>query len=701
MKTCANILFVFLFLHQGVCSAQTINEMIEQLQEKRNTEKDAGKQAVILRQIANYNVYLGNADNAKLFALEALAVAKGAGNFTEQLFAELTFAKIIKNEGYGDSALLIAQNCVPLLQKIEGKKQVEFATAYHSSILAYLYIESFESDSAEKYTEKAFSLLNKNTTDPEEMKLLCNLFYTQSVILTRKVNKDEAVKAMLRSVRIAEKWGDKVNLLIVYYNYAEILTQEGGSPEAIFYSLKAAALSKELGIDNTYAKAISNAGIQYYYMGKFDSAYTYLHEGVQISKKYGFKSFDHIEALISYSGTLAALGQLDEAEKAIREALALQSLSKLTYSNFNTLVQLSNVLNKKGDYAEQLKVLQIAERLANDSKIEDCIITLKYQKMHYYAGTGNYEDAYKLLIELKRYDDSLAVHEAERKFREINLQYDTGKKDAEIALLNAQQEISSTKLSRQRILIAAAASLLLLVTVTTLIIIRRTRQKRNAELEIAKLEQLNTVYELRSNIALDMHDDIGASLSSIRMYSEAAISALDEKPEGAGMYMKKISENANEIIHNMSDIVWAINPKYDEIRNLLSRIRSFTTELCVANTIQPEFIWDENASADIPMEKRRNIYLIFKEAVNNAVKYAACKKITIRFVQNNRLLEMIISDDGIGFLLEGVMGGSGLKNMKTRAREIGAELILHSEQGKGTSVILKMPVTDLGQHKII
>ncbi len=206
-----------------------------------------------------------------------------------------------------------------------------------------------------------------------------------------------------------------------------------------------------------------------------------------------------------------------------------------------------------------------------------------------------------------------------------------------------------------------------------------------------RINQLIKINSIRNKIAGDLHDDIGSTLSSISMYSEIINAQLKEKAPESTNLLNKISENSKEMISNMSDIVWAIKPSNDSFKNIENRMFNFASELCNAKGI--ELKMEPNIELEhlkIPMEYRRDLYLIFKEAVNNTAKYSGCTRLSIQFNKQSNQLQMIISDNGKGFDTSIVQNGNGLGNMKRRAEAHGWVLEIFSKQAKGVEVRLSM-----------
>jgi len=198
--------------------------------------------------------------------------------------------------------------------------------------------------------------------------------------------------------------------------------------------------------------------------------------------------------------------------------------------------------------------------------------------------------------------------------------------------------------------------------------------------------------DVRQKIASDLHDDIGSTLNSISVYSEVASQQLESNKENAVQLLKKMGSASRGMIDNMNDIVWAIHPKNDQFENVIERMQFFAAELLSGKNILLDFNIDDRLKrVKLPMEKRKNFYLIFKEAVTNAYKYSNAKAVKVIITSENNWLIMHISDNGSGFEPGGKnVTGNGLRNMRSRSKEVGAELSVMSSPVMGTRVELKM-----------
>ena len=204
-----------------------------------------------------------------------------------------------------------------------------------------------------------------------------------------------------------------------------------------------------------------------------------------------------------------------------------------------------------------------------------------------------------------------------------------------------------------------------------------------------KLQRILIAQNIRNKIASDLHDDIGSSLSSISFMSEIAMEKTKHHASEAVTYFEQIGERSRSTIEEMSDIVWAVNPQHDSFESIFVRMRKFSSSILEAKNIQLKFETTPGVeNRKLSMEQRRNLYLIFKEIVNNMAKHAQCKQVSVVFSEEKEKIKMCISDDGIGFDLTQTQEGNGLKNLRRRSAELPAEFHLFSVPGKGTAIIL-------------
>lgn len=209
-----------------------------------------------------------------------------------------------------------------------------------------------------------------------------------------------------------------------------------------------------------------------------------------------------------------------------------------------------------------------------------------------------------------------------------------------------------------------------------------------------RIRRLEEKFRIRSTIARDLHDEIGSTLTSINILSRVSQSNLHKDKTKAEGLLQKITEQSQDMQQSMSDIIWAIKPDNDKLENMAAHMREYLSHTLEAKNIAIHFEADEQAlKTSLNMEQRRDFFLIFKEAVNNAAKYAGSKAVTIHLKKEKRNIILVVADEGAGFDVTRKYSSNGLKNMQARATALKAVLTINSAPGKGTSVQLSIPTT--------
>jgi ligand-binding sensor domain-containing protein/two-component sensor histidine kinase len=206
---------------------------------------------------------------------------------------------------------------------------------------------------------------------------------------------------------------------------------------------------------------------------------------------------------------------------------------------------------------------------------------------------------------------------------------------------------------------------------------------------ILRMRRVKHLESIRNRISRDLHDDIGSALSSIRILSGQRKIEQHQMQDALG----RINRSSQQMLDNMDDIVWAIQTGNDLGEHLLIRMREFASEVIEAGGMSCSLQLDERIERrSFEINQKRTIYLIFKEAVNNAVKYSKGQEIKIRFEINTKgNLELEVSDNGEGFDRTVRSNGNGLLNMQSRANELNGQLKINSIDNLGTTVTLLIP----------
>ncbi|MBD0258201.1 MAG: ATP-binding protein [Cytophagales bacterium] len=208
-----------------------------------------------------------------------------------------------------------------------------------------------------------------------------------------------------------------------------------------------------------------------------------------------------------------------------------------------------------------------------------------------------------------------------------------------------------------------------------------------------RINRLLALQRVRSRIARDLHDDMGSTLSTINILAAMARQQAAANPPKTEGYLEKISTYSQSLMETMDDIVWSVNPVNDTGQNLVARMREFGREILEPKDIAFSLHTDGlPAAVHLPIEIRYDCFLVFKEALNNAAKYARCRRVAVTLRSAGKGLRVDIQDDGIGFDPSQVREGNGLTNMQKRVAHLRGDWQLHAEPGRGTRVTFTVPL---------
>jgi ligand-binding sensor domain-containing protein/signal transduction histidine kinase len=211
----------------------------------------------------------------------------------------------------------------------------------------------------------------------------------------------------------------------------------------------------------------------------------------------------------------------------------------------------------------------------------------------------------------------------------------------------------------------------------------------------ARVAHMVGLERVRTAIATDLHDDIGASLSQIAILSEVARLSPDRRGAGAGEPLERVATLARELVDSMGDIVWSIRSDSGSWDALIRRMREFALDLLAPQSIDFRFRTPPTDGVRLSLEFRRQLFLMFKECIHNAARHARASVVAVELHAGSRELVLIVADDGVGLTSPTQTppgGGTGLAGLRRRAENLGGRLEIRSAPGSGCRVAIYLPV---------
>ncbi|MEO7992303.1 MAG: tetratricopeptide repeat protein [Chryseolinea sp.] len=636
------------------------------------------------------------ADTSKTILLSALADVLTKSNPQQAVENARAGLKLAKKIGFDKG---IFENAFSLASAFQGQSAFDSAVFYFHIALITAEKREDQSGQAEVCSGLGHSFMRKSQMDSSR-------YYLDKGLALAKQIKNYRVEAG------------------IYNNYGNVFIEESNYQKALDYFVQAAKLYENpLADDYGQALALSNIGNIEYRLGNYDQALDYAWQSMTIAKRRNFtpeigyahkllgrifrKQKKYDSALVEYKQAqklCLTLGDVRSAAELLqnigniyfdkeqhRDALTnYQQSLKLAKSisvkpliayAYSAIGQAYAVLKKNDDALLYLDSAgNAAKAISNSYLLMDTYDAIS----SVYEAKGNYKKALSVHQQLEQLQDSITQSENRQLAEETQAKYELEKKEAQITLLTKDQELKTLAIERQRAIQVGSAVALLLVIVIAFLLVNRYRVLNRAK-RLAEIEQV------RNTIARDLHDDIGSTLSTINIISNLA---MRENINGNNHHLSRIAEQSSKMMESMTDMVWSINPINDSIEKVMVKMKVFAAEILEPKNISVRFFGEESLNGlSLDAERRKNIFLIFKEAINNAAKYSEATEIEVTLKQSEGKLMMMVSDNGKGFSEESVKTGNGLINLRSRANAIHAEFKLSSAETKGTRIELSLPIT--------
>lgn len=541
----------------------------------------------------------------------------------------------------------------------------------------------------------------------------------------RKSELDSARHYLDRGLVLAQKAGNHRIEAGIYNNYGNVLLEESNYQKALDYFVQAARLYENpLHDDYGQCLALSNIGNIQYRLGNYDQALDYAGQSMAIARRrsftpsigYAHKLFGRIyRKQGKYDAGLEEYRQARKIFIAMNDARSesevLQNIGNIYFDkaqhrdalvNYQESLRLAKSVSSKpliaNDYScigQAYLVLQkhdAALRYLDSSCVAAIAIGNRYLLMDNYGAIsdvyeakGDYKKALAMHHKYTELKDSVTESENRALAEETQAKYELEKKEAQIVLLEKDQELKTIALEAHRTVQAGAAIASLLVVIIAVLLVNRYRISN-------QVKRLAEIERMRNAIARDLHDDIGSTLSTINIISKLA---MNENAGGSSAYLGRIAEQSSQMMENMTDMVWSINPVNDSLEKVVVKMKVFTGEILEPRNITYRFSGDETLNGLVlDADKRKNLFLIFKEAINNVAKYSGATAVEITLKQSDRKTLMLeIADNGCGFDAQQIRPGNGLLNMQARAQAMGAHFKLTSIISRGTRIGLEMSLT--------
>ena len=570
---------------------------------------------------------------------------------------------------------------------IEDKKGI--CASLYGLCFAELKLNHF--DSAEVYSLQTIDYAN----ELHDSALLVKAVNIEASVFYRHGEYHKAIEWYLRQLKIAESIHDSINVASAYGNIGSIYSALKNFQEAIKF--QKIALEKKLHNRQIkeMATTYSNIGNYYSDIRERDSALYYYRLGLSVSipnnlRQLSCNIYDDMTTIFdSHEDYDSAFFYNQKALSANQELKdTLEVASNLAFKG-QIYAHRASKNHSATDYSKAIDNIQESLILFTKMNSKNWIRQVYKKLADIYSEKHELDKAYYYLQKYTALNDSMRDTTFTLQIAEMTTKYESEKKDKAITenklQIQKQSLVLEKKSNDNKMLLAGVAGLMLLIVFGSVSL----KQRQKLHLRKKEIENQKALEDTRAAIARDLHDDIGATLSSVQIMSSFASTAMERSADDAKVWVNKISDSTGDILQNIRDIVWTMNPENDKAEELILRMRYFASQLLEPKEIKYSFDSGESVVSYLnTLPAKRNVFLIYKEALNNAAKYSECSEMKITLNMIALKCEMKISDNGKGFDAQARNAGNGMANMTKRANELNGSLQVESSITLGSRITL-------------
>ncbi|WP_319480849.1 tetratricopeptide repeat protein [uncultured Draconibacterium sp.] len=555
--------------------------------------------------------------------------------------------------------------------------------------LGRLFFYSSQLDSAKIYFEKAIKLLTKIGNK----KQVASLSNSLGAVQLRQGDYNKCIKTLTESSAYFEECGDEVIVAKCYNNMSAAFAELGKYPKAIEYNAFAIDIFNKYNMLSYQLIALPNLAAQYLKAGDTLKAIEYNLQAEELAMRVGNKR--SLSIIYNNLGSVYLDIDAAKAKEYLLNAISLKN--ELNLKNGIEVAQgnLGYLHLKNKNYKTALDYYLEVKNQVNGEQL----VYVLDQISKCYKGMHNYDKALQSAQNARILKDSLTDAENKKIFSEIQISYETEKREREILELERKNlEVDNKRIRNQNLLLSLLA-LFFFVTVFVYFFLKKTRRRQQQEqnkllkrLKEQELQGLDKIIEAQENerqrIANDLHDNLGSRMATLKLLINDVHQQL---PKQHHTKFKKLESLAEETYGEVRKIAHNNHTGVLISRGLIPSMKIIANQISESNNTSV-YVININVEKRIKNNIEIQVFRILQELITNIIKHAKASEITIQFSEDKDELNVMIEDDGIGFDIKKINYGLGLTNIEKRLTSLAGKINIDTSPGNGTTIILTIPL---------
>lgn len=509
-------------------------------------------------------------------------------------------------------------------------------------------------------------------------------------------NYDKALQSYLEAIKIYESTGDKGGIAIMLNHIGNVYRKNGDFKTSLENFMKAEKLFSEINDRRGVAVCYDNIGVVYSEINDNDQALEYYLKSLAIDREFGFKA-DIPYSLINAAGIYSAKGNYEKAEEFYEESLKYREELNDKNGIAINLNDMGELYLRKKDFSKAIDFFERALKISLEINYKDLSSHIYQMLSEAYAMKQKYAEAYRYRNLSYNLRDEIFNEQKSKQLAELKTKYETEKKEKEIEIQDLKIRDQQMKLNQRNIFIAILVAGIIMISAIGILIYRQEKLRQKQIKDKAVIEQqelrLRAIIEgeekERRRLAQELHDGLGQLLSTVKLN----ISGLDVNVSGKKEKQLHTSlaliDDACQELRNISH---NLMPSALIKLGLIPALKEFTDKINHSGILKIH-LQSHGIEQRLNSSIETGLYRIIQELLNNTIKYAHAKNVTIQLIKDENLLTTMIEDDGSGFDVQSIekSNGIGWKNIKSRVQFLRGNFDIDSYPGRGATITIEIP----------
>ena len=591
-----------------------------------------------------------------------------------------------------DTAEYLANNALKAAQKTNSLINILLA----NKVIGSCYVLKGNLVGALSYLDKSLEigmqLIDREPNNDGYKRLVSGIYGTLGIIHYRRANYDRAIENHHKSLKLSEEIGFDKGIAICLSNLGIAYMEMEDYEKALMNHYKALEVTKKMDNVQEITQSLNNLGSVYLVIKNYDSAYYYISKCIIINKE----EANETELIANYENLAHIFDETDRFDSAliyIKKALKISEQLNNMEGMIDCNYRMAEIYYNSGDFGKAEKFSIECLKLANASGMQYLQLHANEQLSNIFKSKGDYKNAYQYFVMGSKVHDSIFNTESDERIAEMEVKYETEKKEKEILLLREQSKLQKEQARNAKLIFFSITIIFLLVLVLIIISYRSAKHKQLAEKrglqQKAEKKVLNAIieteYKERKRFAEDLHDGLGVMLSTLRLY----INELTDKgrsDEEKQQLLNQSNKMLDDAISNARNISNNIMPSSLKNNGLEITLKSYCDKINASGKISID-LRAINLKKHYSDTIEITLFRVLTEMINNSLKHSGASKIHISFTEKNSKIFVTYSDNGKGFdyatINEAREKGMGLNNIKNRIDSLGGKCNIESSLGKG------------------